>query len=146
VTDDTIVKDVPSTIASAHPDVTVWDVELIAGEGLVRVLVDHPEGVSIGLCEEISKLLVDVRERYALEVSSPGLERPLVRTEHFVRSIGETVQVKLTRPVAGRKELRGRLLEADDASLRLVLEEGDEVEVPRASVRKSNIVWNPVTP
>ncbi len=140
-----IQDQIEAAIAGSRPDVEIWDVRIVGPERLVRVLIEHPDGVDLALCEEVARLLADVRERHPIEVSSPGIERPLVRTSHFERSIGETVQVRLRTPLEGRKNLRGCLLAADDAVVRLALEEGGEVTIDRAAVGTSNIVWNPVT-
>ena len=110
------------------------------------MLIEHPDGVDADLCAEVANVLSDVRDHGGLEVSSPGIERPLIRTTHYTRALGETVQIRLKKPLEGRRNLRGRLTAADDTSLRLALDDGVELEVPREEVAKSNIVWNPVTP
>ncbi len=134
------------TVTAVRPDVEIWDVQVVKGENLVRVLIEHAEGVTADLCAEVATILSDVRDAGGLEVSSPGIERPLIRTAHYVRSLGETVEIRLKRPREGHRNLRGRLTAADDTSLRLALDDGVELEVPREEVAKSNIVWNPVTP
>ena len=134
------------TVAAVRPDVEIWDVQVVAREHLVRVLIEHPDGVSADLCAEVATILSDVRDSGGLEVSSPGIERPLIRTTHYTRALGETVLVRLKNPREGRRNLRGRLTAADDTSLRLALDDGVELEVQREEVAKSNIVWNPVTP
>jgi ribosome maturation factor RimP len=71
-----IQADIEARLAESEPDVEVLLAELVGGK-LVRLFIDHPKGVTLDLCERVTKLLPDVRERYALEVSSPGPERPL---------------------------------------------------------------------
>ena len=141
----TILQHITDTVAAARPDVEVWDVQVIGPQNLVRVLIEHPDGVDVELCAEVARILSDLRDERGLEVSSPGIERPLVRTSHYTRALGETVQIRLKQPRSGRRNFRGRLTAADDASLRLVLDDGVELELPRTDVARSNIVWNPVT-
>jgi ribosome maturation factor RimP len=142
MTTQTLSDQIESAVAAQRPDVEVWDVTLIPAQGLVRVLIDRPGGVDLELCEAVTRILSDVRDRYTLEVSSPGLERPLVKTSHFERSIGETVRVRLTELVDGRRTLTGRLVMADDERLVIAVEGGSEVVVPRASVGRANVVWS----
>jgi ribosome maturation factor RimP len=141
----TILQHITDTVAAARPDVEVWDVQVIGPQNLVRVLIEHPAGVDVELCAEVARILSELRDQRGLEVSSPGIERPLVRTSHYTRALGETVQIRLKQPRSGRRNFRGRLTAADDASLRLVLDDGVELELPRTDVSRSNIVWNPVT-
>lgn len=141
----TDLQSITATVAAVRPDVEIWDVQVIGPQNLVRVLIEHPDGVSVDLCAEVTRILSDVRDDRALEVSSPGIERPLVTTSHYARAVGETVQVRLKQPRDGRRNFRGRLEAADDAALRLVLDEGVELELARGDVARSNIVWNPVT-
>ena len=140
------LQTITRTVAAVRPDVEIWDVQVVKAENLVRVLIEHPEGVDADLCAEVAKALSDLRDQAGLEVSSPGIERPLIHTTHYTRALGETVHVRLGKPLQGHRDLRGRLTAADDTSLRLELDDGVEVEVPRVNVAKSNIVWNPVTP
>jgi ribosome maturation factor RimP len=140
------LQTISRTVAAVRPDVEIWDVQVHRGDNVVRVLIEHPDGVDADLCAEVATILADVRDGGGLEVSSPGIERPLIRTTHYTRALGKTVEVRLTRPRGGRRNLRGRLTAADDTSLRLALDDGVELEVPREEVAKSNIVWNPVTP
>ena len=100
------------------------DVEL-AGQGrhaTLRVYIDNPQGVDVEDCADVSRqlsALLDVEDPlpggYTLEVSSPGLDRPLVTPAHYRRFAGETVKLLLARPLdGGRRKLKGRLLEATD--------------------------------
>src|SRR3954466_12229442 len=77
----TIQADIEARLADVEPDVEVLLAEVVGGH-LVRLFIDHPRGVSLDLCEHVSNQLAPIRERYALEVSSPGTERPLTKPEH----------------------------------------------------------------
>ena len=84
----------------------------------LRVYIDSPRGVNVDDCAKVSRqlsALLDVEDplpgQYTLEVSSPGLDRPLVKPEDFRRFFGETVKVKMQQPVLGRRNFSGRLVE-----------------------------------
>ena len=66
----------------------------VVGGGTLRVFVDHPEGVTLALCERVTVALTALRERYTVEVSSPGIERPLTKPEHFRRFVGRRARVR----------------------------------------------------
>jgi len=124
------------------------DVEVVLAEapspGLVRVYIDRqPEGVDLDLCQRVSKELSELRERYALEVSSPGLDRPLVKPAHFQRVVGQTVAVTTAAPVAGRRKFRGRLVDAGDERIALE-QDGTPVELDYADIQRSHLVYDAV--
>lgn len=96
----------------------IWDVEYVkeAGTWFLRVYLDHPQAVTIDHCETVSRALSDkldevdpIEGSYVLEVSSPGADRVLRKSEHFTRYLGETVEVRLYRPRNGAKSLVGEL-------------------------------------
>ena len=89
----TIQTDIEARLAASEPDVEVLLAEIVGGSTL-RVFIDHPEGVTLALCERVTKALPEVRERYALEVSSPGIERPLSKPQHFRRYLGRRARVR----------------------------------------------------
>ena len=114
--------------AIAEPIVRALDLELVdvecCGQGarmLLRVFVDKSGGVSLGECEQVHLSLgraLDVGDpvshSYTLEVSSPGLDRPLKRRESYERSIGKLVNLKLRRASNGQWHVKGRLLETNE--------------------------------
>lgn len=98
----------------------------------LRVYIDSPRGVNVDDCAKVSRqlsALLDVEDplpgQYTLEVSSPGLDRPLVKPEDFRRFIGETIKVKLQQPVLGRRNFSGRLV--DVAADHVVVEVDKEI-------------------
>jgi ribosome maturation factor RimP len=136
---DQLQTDIETRLAAAEPQVEVLLVEP-AGEGL-RVVIDHPEGVTLALCERVTEALGDVRERYALEVSSPGPRRPLTKPEHFQRFIGRRARVR-THPSAGlgeRSRITGELVGASTAEVTLAAEDGI-VAIPYAAIQRSHLV------
>lgn len=123
---------------------------------ILRVRVDRPEGrpgagVTVDDCARASRAVEalldgrgDIPERYTLEVSSPGVERPLVRERDFARFAGEQVALKGAAPLAGRaKRLEGTLLglEEDGGAVRLRLPDGEEVSVARADITRAHLVF-----
>lgn len=100
------------------------DAELVGGHhhATLRVYIDSPKGVVVDDCARVSRqlsALLDVEDPglsdYTLEVSSPGLDRPLVRPEHYRRFLGAMVKLTLAQPMQGRRKFKGRLVEAGDA-------------------------------
>src|SRR5215210_224169 len=88
-----IQADIEARLAESEPDVEVLLAEVVRGR-LVRLFIDHPQGVTLALCERVTNQLAAVRERYALEVSSPGVDRPLTKPEHFRRFVGRRARVR----------------------------------------------------
>jgi ribosome maturation factor RimP len=89
--------DIERRLAETEPGVEVLLVEVL-GSGCLRVFIDHPDGVTLALCERVTMRLADLRESYALEVSSPGTHRPLTKPAHFRRFLGRRARVRTYRP------------------------------------------------
>lgn len=112
------------------------------GSGILRLYVDREGGISLEDCARVSRHLSAVLDaedlvahRYTLEVSSPGLDRPLFDAEDYARFAGRRAQLTLRQPgPAGRRRLRGRLLGCTADRVRLELDSGEEQEVPLADV------------
>ena len=96
-----IQADIEARLADVEPDVEVLLAEVVGGR-LVRVFIDHPGGVTLGLCERVTRHLPEVREQYALEVSSPGADRPLTKPDHFRRFVGRRARVRTRGDHDGR--------------------------------------------
>lgn len=137
---DSIATEIETALASARPDVEVVDVKLLGPQRLVRVLVDHPDGVDHALIEDVIEALAAIHDRYALEVSSPGIERPLIRPRHYAAAVGRPVRVRLRQPHDGRRTYTGRLLAAGEDDFRLAVDDG-EVSLAYTAVEKCNIIW-----
>jgi ribosome maturation factor RimP len=86
-------REVEELLVEREPDVEALLAEVVGG-GTLRVFIDHPDGVTLALCERVSALLSPLRERYTLEVSSPGAQRPLTRPEHYRRFVGRHARVR----------------------------------------------------
>jgi ribosome maturation factor RimP len=127
--------------------IEVYDVELL-GEGsrqLLRVTIDREAGVTVDDCESFSRdfgALMDVEDPvegpYTLEVSSPGLDRPLRRPEHYMKSVGKLAKVVLWEPEEGQSVYKGRILRADDGQV--VLEaDAREFAFPYDDIKKARL-------
>ena len=119
------------------------DVEIVkdAGTRYLMAYIDKPGGITIDDCELISRALSDrldeknfIEESYILEVSSPGLGRPLRKEKDFIRSQGESVEVKLFRAVDRQKEFTGILKEWDKETVTLEFEDGAVLSIDRANI------------
>ncbi len=99
----TIQAQIEARLAEAEPEVEVLLAEEVGG-ATVRVFIDHPAGVSLALCERVTAHRAEVRATHALEVSSPGPERPLSRPEHYRRFLGPRARIRTRGPVPGPAE------------------------------------------
>lgn len=115
-------------------------------QSLLRIYIDASEGVGLSDCEFVSRevaALLDVEDpiagHYTLEVSSPGVERPLFSVEHFARFAGEQVRVTAFAPVDGRRKFRGRIVAAEDDTVRLEVD-GQAVELAFDNIAKAKLV------
>lgn len=129
-------RDIEKRLADSQPEVEVLLVEP-SGPGALRVTIDHPDGVSLDLCEAVTGDLGDVRERYALEVSSPGGRRPLTRPGHFERFTGRRARLKLGGE--DRRTLTGEITAAGETEVTVTGDEG-VVSIPYAEIERANLI------
>jgi ribosome maturation factor RimP len=122
------------------PGVDVLAVELLAPSRF-RVYIDHTEGVDHALCEQVTDVLRDYLREYSVEVSSPGLDRPLRRQEHFEAVVGRRIKLR----AAGQRKLRGEVLSAGDQSVTVAVSDGAETEIPYAEIVRANLIDEGVT-
>jgi ribosome maturation factor RimP len=133
-----IQADIEARLAEAEPEVEVLLAEVVGGD-LVRLFIDHPQGVSLALCERVTNLLPHVREQYALEVSSPGAQRPLTKPEHFRRYVGRKAKVRTREAKDGHKSFTGELLNATEDSVTVAASTG-VVSIAYADIHRSNLM------
>jgi ribosome maturation factor RimP len=134
----TIQTEVETTLASARPDVEVLLVEVVGGH-ILRVFIDHPEGVTLERCEQVTRDLEGLRERYALEVSSPGIERPLSKPDHYRRFLGRRARVRTRGEHDGHRSFTGELVGASDDEVTIAADTG-VIAIPYADIHRSNLV------
>jgi ribosome maturation factor RimP len=114
---------------------------------VVRAYIDRPGGITLADCERFSKrlsVLLDVEDwipyRYTLEVSSPGLDRPLVKEADFQRFAGNSARIQTRRPLEGQKNFKGRIQGAADGVVALETEQGKRVEIAVGEIKKANLI------
>ena len=134
----TLQTDIEARLAQTAPDVEVLLAEVVGSETL-RLFIDHPDGVTLDLCERVTHLLPEVREQYALEVSSPGRTRPLTKPDHFRRFLGRRARVRLRDARDGHTSFTGELVGATDAEVTIAANDG-MIAIPYADIRRSNLV------
>jgi len=126
-----------------------------AGGWVLRVYLDTPGGVTLEDCQRVSEQLGDlldvedlVDHAYTLEVSSPGLDRPLVAEADFARFAGRTIRLQTEAPVEGQRRFRGRLLGIAGGTVRLEVDGGRQVAIPHAAIERARLVveWEGVRP
>jgi ribosome maturation factor RimP len=133
-----IQQEIEERLASAQPEVEVLLAEIVGGD-TVRLFIDHPDGVTLGLCEQVTHDLAEVRERYALEVSSPGSRRPLTKPDHFRRYLGRRATVRTRERHDDRRSFTGELVGASDDEVTIAADTG-VVTVAYADIHRSNLI------
>jgi len=115
---------------------------------VLRIYIDSPEGITLEDCERASRqvsAVLDVEEpikgQYTLEMSSPGLDRPLFTAGQFARFVGHQVRLRLRMPVHGQRKLTATLLGVDDAMIRVQAPDSEEEwQIPLDDIEKANLV------
>jgi ribosome maturation factor RimP len=144
--------EIETRLASSEPDVEVLLAEVIStpAHPTLRLFIDHPDGVTLALCERVTGRLSDYREQYALEVSSPGQDRPLTKPQHYTRFLGRRARVRLRgdgahgahgrAPGADRPaSLTGELVGASDEDVTIAAGDG-VVTIPYERIARSNLI------
>ena len=133
-----IQREVAATVEERLPDVEVLAAELSGPERLT-VYIDHPEGVDHALCEQVTDVLRSYLDHYTLDVSSPGLERPLRTPRHFAGVVGRRAAIRTSTEIAGRKRFRGEVVSADEREVTLATA-GERVEIPYEAIARGNLI------
>lgn len=127
---------------------TLLGIEYISAgnNSILRLFIDHDNGIDVDDCAEVSRqvgAILDVEDpissEYSLEVSSPGVDRPLFEIKHFQTVIGEIVNVKLSIPLNGRRKFKGPLVAVENNNLIIEVDSID-YELPLGNVDKANLV------
>lgn len=127
------------------------DLEYRSGrKGYLCIYIDRPGGATIGDCEVASREISDLLDlydpiphHYVLEVSTPGVERPLRRREDYHRFTGEAVKIYTEQPVNGTNVFIGLLAGAGDEAIRLTLEKGGEIELKYEQITRAHLWYRP---
>ena len=131
-------QELTGRIEERVPGTEVLAVELLGPERFC-VYIDHPEGVDHALCERVTRELDDYRREYTIDVSSPGLERPLRKPAHFERFVGRRVALRTAAEIAGRKRFKGELTGADALAVHLATEL-KPVDIPYEQIVRGNLI------
>jgi ribosome maturation factor RimP len=146
---NSLQSEIETRLAKSEPQVEVLLAELVSGHTL-RLFIDHPEGVTLALCERVTQQLGDYRERYGLEVSSPGQNRPLTKPQHYTRFLGRHARVRLreapehagepqTNQLIGHRSVTGELVGASDRDITIAAG-GGVVTIPYDQIARSNLI------
>jgi ribosome maturation factor RimP len=118
------------------------------GKWILRIFIDKQGGITLDDCASISRELGDLIEAediinlsYVLEVSSPGLNRPLKKEDDFIRSIGKVVQLKMSRPVNKRRNFTGCLADIKEGMISLIMDDNNVVELPLNEIDKARLKY-----
>ena len=127
----------------------LYDVQYVK-EGkdyFLRIFIDKPKGISLEDCEKVNNEITDlldtadyIKQQYFLEVSSPGIERILRKEKHLNDNIGETIEIKLFKPINKKKEIIGVLKQFDENTI-VVLTNDEQIEISRQDKKKKKKVY-----
>jgi ribosome maturation factor RimP len=136
---NSLQADIEHRLQAPIPAIDVLLVEQ-AGD-VLRVFIDHPDGVTLALCEQVTRELDDLRERFVIEVSSPGPKRPLTKPEHFRRFVGRRARVRTAADCepAPNRSLTGELVGASDREVTIAAPEG-VLAIPYGAIKRSHLV------
>jgi ribosome maturation factor RimP len=129
-----LTREIAPKIEGALPGIEVLAVELTSPERFT-VYVDHAQGVDHALCERVTNVLRDYLREYSVDVSSPGLERPLRTPAHFRNVVGRRVALR----TSGRTRVRGEVVTADEGSV-TVKTSAESVEIPYDAIVRGNLI------
>ena len=125
----------------------LWELEYSPGRGngFLRLYIDAAAGITLDDCERVSRAVSEVLDaedpipgQYTLEVSSPGLERPLRSAAHFARFVGEAVSVETVQPLEGRRRFKGRLAAAGAGTVEVEVD-GRRWTLPLGGIRRAHL-------
>jgi ribosome maturation factor RimP len=134
----TLFREIAPQVEQAIPGVEVLALEL-SGPERFTVYIDHPQRVDHELCARVTELLRPYLREYTVDVSSPGVERPLRTPAHFERAVGRQVALRTSSDIEGRKRFKGALVGTSPAGIR-VSTESDEYEIPYESIVRGNLI------
>jgi ribosome maturation factor RimP len=129
-----LTREIAQKVEGALPGTEVLAVEL-SGPERFTVYVDHAQGVDHALCERVTNVLRDYLKEYSVDVSSPGLDRPVRRAEHFRNAVGRRVSLRTEE----RKNFRGAVEAAGEHSV-TVRTDGGSVDVPYDEIVRGNLI------
>ena len=128
-------------------EVVLVEIKNESGRTVVRVYIDQPGGVSLEDCEHFSRrfsIALDVEDfvafAYVLEISSPGVNRPLVKEQDFKRFLGENARVRTRRPIEGQRNFKGKIINVSEGRVTLESAPDKQVVIAAADIEKTNLI------
>jgi ribosome maturation factor RimP len=134
----TLFREIAPQVENAIPGVEVLALEL-SGPERFTVFIDHPQRVDHALCARVTDVLRPYLRNYTVDVSSPGVERPLRTPAHFERAVGQRVALRTSQDIDGRKRFKGELVGTSPVGVRLEAE-GDKYEIPYDAIVRGNLI------
>jgi len=134
-----LAREIVPAVERDLPGVEVLALELLSPSRFC-VYVDHPNGVDHQLCARVTSLLEPYRSEFTIDVSSPGIERPLRKPAHFRNAVGKKISLRTAHEVGGRTKFRGRVVEAGDRSVSLAAGDGEPLAIPYDEIVRSNLI------
>ena len=131
-------EDIETRLKGQEPAVEVLLAERVSA-GRVRLVIDHPEGVDLELCERVTAHLRPLLAEFGLEVSSPGSQRPLTKPEHFRRFVGRRARIRTREEIEGRRSFAGELVAASEREVTMAVE-GGLISLPYGDIGRSNLL------
>ncbi len=136
----TLQDEIAPAVERGVPGVEVLAVELVSPSRFC-VYVDHPSGVDHALCAQVTRVLDAYRQDFTVDVSSPGLERPLRKPEHFELARGRHVALRTENKIAGRNRFKGELVDAGDGAILLATTgNSDPLRIPYDAIVRANLI------
>lgn len=133
--------------AALGMEVVLTEVKRAGNRSIIRIFIDQPGGVTLDDCERFSRrlsVLLDVEDwipfSYILEVSSPGLDRPLVKEEDYKRFAGRSARIRMKHPIQGQRNFKGTILAVENGRVSLELHAGKRMELSVSDIEKANLV------
>ena len=142
------ILDELETLAQGH-DIEIVTVETVGAKKspIIRIYIDGPQGISFAELAEAQDWIGAEIERidpfpgaYTLEVSSPGIDRPLRTEEHFARFVGEEARIRMVEPVEGSMNYKGVILAVEAGEVELEREDGFRVRLPLTGMKRANLI------
>jgi len=134
-----LTREVSQAVTEGLPGVEVLAVE-ITGRERFTVYIDHPTGVDHALCARVTNVLRGYLDRYTVDVSSPGIERPLRTPAHFRNAVGRQVAIRTETSIGGRKKFKVTVTAADPKQLAIAGADGERMTIPYDAIVRGNLV------
>ncbi len=146
--DPVLHEQLSTLISSMGYELVGYEVVPQGRQMIFRIYIDSPTGLTIDDCGKVSSqvsAMMDVADpiqgRYSLEVSSPGIDRPLFELGHYQRFVGSRVKIKLHVPINRRRQYKGVLKRVEGDNIYLLMDDtGEEVELPFSAIEKANVI------